>query len=223
MRLVRIVEIRKDTLRRESNIRFGNGSLSEDWSIHTALLLHETVATSLETNRKCLVAYFDVAKAFDTVWIEGLFFQLYELGIRGKTWRILYNFYVDFRCCVKVQGQISDWYSLQCGIHPGGFLSLLKYTVFINSLLNELKCSGLCCKLYRTPSTPMGYADDLATCSTSKYNLDKAINVVATHGRTWRYDFNAKKSGILVYGEDKAENSRNVSLRSFRLVWEKSI
>ena len=63
----------------------------------------------------------------------------------------------------------------------------------------------------------MGYADDLATCSTSKYNLDKAINVVATHGRTWRYDFNAKISGILVYGEDKAENIRNVSLRSFRL------
>ena len=185
--------------------------------IHTALLLQETVATSLEINRRCLVAYFDVAKAFDTVWIEGLFFQLYELGIRGKTWRILFNFYVDFRCCVKVQGQISDWYSLQCGIHQGGFLSLLKYTVFINSLLNELKCSGLCCKLYRTPSTPVGYADDLATCSTSKYNLDKAINVVATHGRTWRYDFNAKKSGILVYGEDKAENSRNVSLRSFRL------
>ena len=92
----------------------------------------------LETNRKCLVAYFDVAKAFDAVWIEGLFFQLYELGIRGKTWRILYNFYADFRCCVKVQGQISDWYSLQCGIHQGGFLSLLKYTVFINSLINEL-------------------------------------------------------------------------------------
>ena len=62
--------------------------------IHTAMLLQETVATSLETNRKCLVAYFDVAKAFNTVWIEGLFFQLFELGIHGKTWRILYNFYI---------------------------------------------------------------------------------------------------------------------------------
>ena len=40
------------------------------------MLLKETVATSLGTNRKCLVAYFDVAKAFDTVWIEGLFFHL---------------------------------------------------------------------------------------------------------------------------------------------------
>ena len=92
--------------------------------IHTAMLLQETVATSLETNWKCLVAYFDVAKAFDTVWIEGLFFQLFELGIRGKTWRILYNFYINFRCCIRVQGQTSDWYYLWCGIHQGGFLSI---------------------------------------------------------------------------------------------------
>ena len=181
------------------------------------MLLQETVATSLETNRKCLVAYFDVAKAFDTVWIEGLFFQLFELGIRGKTWRILYNFYKNFRCCVRVQGKISDWYYLRFGIHQGGFLSLLKYTVFINSLINDLKHSGLCCKIYMTLSTPVGYADDLATCSTSKFKLDKAINVVAAHGRTWRYNFNAKKSGILVYGEDKSESVWNSNQH---LVWK---
>ena len=62
--------------------------------IHTTMLLQETVATSLVTNRKCLVAYFDVAKSFDTVWIEGLFFQLYAIRIRGK---ILRNFYIKFR------------------------------------------------------------------------------------------------------------------------------
>ena len=181
------------------------------------MLLQETVATSLETNRKCLVAYFDVPKAFDTVWIEGLFFQLFELGIRGTTWRILYNFYINFRCCVRVQGQTSDWYYLRCRIHQGGFLSLLKYTVFINSLINDLKHSGLCCKIYMIPSTPVGYADDLATCSTSKYKLDRAIDVVVAHGRTWCYNFNAKKSGILVYGEERSENLRNANQRVFKL------
>ena len=94
---------------------------------------------------------------------------------------------------------------------------MLKYTVFINSLITELKISGLCCKLYRTPSTPVGYADDLATCSISKYNLDKAIDIVAAHRRTWQYDFNAKESVILVYGEDRLESCRNVLLLSFRL------
>ena len=62
----------------------------------------------------------------------------------------------------------------------------------------------------------MGYADDLATCSTSKFKLDRAIDIVAAHGRTWRYNFNAKKSRILVYGEDKRENTRNAALRTFK-------
>ena len=71
--------------------------------INTAIPFEETVTTSLETNIKCLVAYFDVAKAFDTVWIEGLFFQLYELEIRGRTWHILYNltFNVVYECRTK--------------------------------------------------------------------------------------------------------------------------
>ena len=41
-------------------------------------------------------------------------------------------------------------------------MSLIKYTVFINSLLMELRDYDLCCKIYRTPCTPVGYADYLA-------------------------------------------------------------
>ena len=64
---------------------------------------------------------------------------------------------------------------------------------------------------------PVGYADDLATCSTSKCNLNKAIDCVPAHGFTWRYDFNAKKSGILVYSENIAESNQNALIRTFRL------
>ena len=50
----------------------------------TAFLLKETVATSLEAGDKCYVAFYDVAKAFDTVWIDGLFSQLWDMGIQEK-------------------------------------------------------------------------------------------------------------------------------------------
>ena len=103
--------------------------------VHSALILRKTVATSLESNQKCFVAFFDVAKAFDTVWVDGLFYQLYQLGIRGKTWRILYRFYIGFRCCVRVYGLHSEYYDLRCRIHQEGYMSLIKYTVFINSLI----------------------------------------------------------------------------------------
>ena len=96
-------------------------------------------------------------------------------------------------------------------------MSLLKYTVFINSLLEQLKRSRLCCNFYSTPSMPVGYADDLAAACLSKIKMDRAMDVVYAHGRTWRYDFNAIKSGILVFGETQREHEINSKDRNFLL------
>ena len=87
--------------------------------VHSAYILQETIATLLRANQKVFVTYLDVSKAFDGVWVWGLFFRLRELGVRGKTWRILYKTYVDFKCRVRIQNQMSDWYPINCGIHQG--------------------------------------------------------------------------------------------------------
>ena len=185
--------------------------------IHTSVNLRETLATSMENSNKCFVAFFDVAKAFDTVWIDGLFKQIYDIGIKGKTWRLLYRGYLDFKCCVKLANTYSDWYRLQTGIHQGGFMSLMKYTIFIDSLLVKLKRENICCKILNIPSTPLGYADDVATACLSKTKIDRAMDIVYSHGCTWRYQLNAKKSGVLVLGEDRTEHLRNSGDRVFRL------
>ena len=41
------------------------------------------MAYALETNRKVFVTFLDVSKAYGTVWIDGLFFKLNKMGIRG--------------------------------------------------------------------------------------------------------------------------------------------
>ena len=41
--------------------------------LHTAFSLQEAIATSLEEGNKCFVAFYDVTKAFNSVWIDGLF------------------------------------------------------------------------------------------------------------------------------------------------------
>ena len=191
--------------------------------IHTAMLLQETIATQLENNKKVFVAYYDVAKAFDGVWIDGLFFRLREMGISGKTWRLLYKSYIGFKCKVRIQNLHSDWYVMRCGIHQGGYLSLMKYTAFINSLLVALEESGLCCEIRRIKTAPLGYADDVASACTSKNKLDRAIALVCKHSNRWRYQLNAKKCAVLVYGETKRENESNAKDRVYRLGQEKVV
>ena len=43
------------------------------------------------------------------------------------------------------------------------------------------------------------------------------MDAVYQHGCTWRYDFNARKSGVLVFGEDERRRRINAENRIFKL------
>ena len=74
------------------------------------MVLQESIAVGLGTNRNVFVAYFDASKAFDSVWTDGLFYQLHEAGLVGKVWRLLYKSCEDFKCKVRLAGKYSEWY-----------------------------------------------------------------------------------------------------------------
>ena len=143
------------------------------------------------------------------------------MGIKGKLWRLMYRAYVHFESRVRIENKTSDWFPMLCGIHQGGFLSLTKYVAFINTLLNTLEQSKLCCTINKIPSTPVGYADDVATACVSKFKTDKVRQIVHNYGCKWRFKFNAKKSAILVYGETRRENLEARKFRMFKLGGER--
>ena len=185
--------------------------------VHTALTLQETIAKEREGGKKVFVAYYDVSKAFDSVWTDGLFFQLHKIGITGSLWRILYKGYVNFECRVRIGNTVSEPYYMDCGIHQGGYLSLVKYTAYINSLISTLESSRLCSTIYRIKTSPVGYADDIAASTTSKQKMDGVMSKVYQHGCDWRYSFNASKSAVLVFGESEKERRLGSKYRMFSL------
>ena len=88
--------------------------------------------------------------------------------------------YKGFTCRVRIGDMVSAPYQMLCGIHQG-FLSLLKYIFFINSLLVQLKHSNLCCTIARVQTTPQGYADDLATCTSNGDKMKRVLRVKITN------------------------------------------
>ena len=79
--------------------------------------------------------------------------------------------------------------------------------MFINSSLTQLRNSGLCCKVYRTPSTPVGYADDLATGCINSLRLEQVRNIARSTGVL---GFMSSMPEKVVYGKERAEHKRNV-------------
>ena len=70
---------------------------------------------------------------------------------------------------------------MTCGIHQGGYLSLVKYISFINSVVEELDSARLCCVLSSINISPVSYADDLATASLAKSNVDMIMRIACNH------------------------------------------
>ena len=189
--------------------------------LHTAVMLQEAIAVGLDTKSKVFVAYYNVAKAFDSVWIDGLFYQLREMGLSGKEWRMLYNSYTNFWCKVRLQGIYSDWYPMRCGIHQGGYLSLLKYAAFIDPLLRKIENSRVGCMVHNISACPLGYADDMAAACLSKGNLEVTLNTAHEFSLLCEYKYNAKKSAIMVYGDNRDEHKRGKKFRTFKLGTDK--
>ena len=75
---------------------------------------------------------------------------------------------------------------MSCGIHQGGYLSLIKYVVFVNNLLVELKEARICCTIHKIPSSPLGYADDIAAASILRIKVDQVLDIVHKHSCKWR-------------------------------------
>ena len=97
----------------------------------------------------------------------------------------------------------------------------MKYTAFIDSLITTLESSRLCSAIYHIPSSPVGYADDVAACTVTKRKMDQVMNRVYTHGNMWRYALNANKSTVLVFGESNRERQIGSANRVFSLGPEK--
>ena len=106
---------------------------------------------------------------------------------------------------------------MECGIYQGEYLSLLKYTAFIDPLIREIERSGHGCCITGIPTSPLGYANDIATACFSKGKIDRVLEMVYAHSIKWRYKSNASKSAIMNYGETKKEIDKVKKYRTFKL------
>ncbi len=56
--------------------------------------------------------FIDVQKA---VWHDGLWFKLWELGVRGRMWRVIKNMYDITQSAVLLEGEVSEQFNIGRG------------------------------------------------------------------------------------------------------------
>ncbi|KAI8511741.1 hypothetical protein Bbelb_108410 [Branchiostoma belcheri] len=100
--------------------------------IFTFRLLQEKC---IEQNKPLLAVFVDLCKAFDSVSREGLYLVLSKVGCPPKLLAIIKAFHDGMSARVDFEGDISEPFSVRCGVKQGCVLAPTLFGIFLSTLL----------------------------------------------------------------------------------------
>ena len=108
--------------------------------------------------RHTTAVFFDLEKAYDTVWRDDILNSLHDMGLRGNLPKYIENFLNNRKFCVRVGAAHSGYSKLEEGLPQGSVLSVTCFAIAINNIAKQLS-AGVKCALY---------VDDLVIFTTAK-------------------------------------------------------
>ena len=159
--------------------------------------LNAIVQNRLLTNQDTFSCFIDAKKAFDSLNRDCLWFKMLSLGIRGHFYHAVKSLYSDVSCAVRLNGQLSDWFSVECGVKQGCPLSPTLFSIYINDFENELKDLGLGVNSDGVQVPLLMYADDVVLMAPNAHNLQLMLNHVDDWCSRWRLKINQEKTKVI--------------------------
>jgi hypothetical protein len=177
-------------------------------SLMASFTLQECLSYNVEHGSPVYIAFLDSATAFDLVWHDGLFVKLHDLGIKGKLWKLIYQFYQDRKNCVLWKGIKSDWIDVKQSVRQGSVLGPWYFIVYLNELLEMLLQSGNGARIGDIYCGAPTQADDMALMSLSPSGLQNMLDICLVYANKWRLLYNSSKSKLLIVGLSKCKQDK---------------
>ena len=163
--------------------------------------LHEIVQGRMREGKCTYACFLDVQKAFDTVWHDGVWFKLWELGVRGRMWRVI-NMYDTTQSAVLLE-EVSEQFNISQGVAQGCNMLPILFSIFINQLLDEVEKAGIGITVKKDVKVGgLMFADDFVGLTTNTEDLQTLLNVVQGFCNKWRLKCNIKKSAVMVFSKE---------------------
>ncbi len=146
-------------------------------SVNTAFLVTECIAEAMDNQDPVFITMLDAKSAFDVVAHPQLLDALYQLGVQGRTWLMLQDWYQGMSCEIKWAGMLSRVIKEELGLRQGGGLSMGQYVTYANENLLDLQNANLGMNIGTQYIGCPTCADDTALIHTNVVDMQATINV----------------------------------------------
>ena len=161
------------------------------------LRLIQTCQQAFNRNQHVGVLFFDIEKAFDRVWINGLIFKLNRLKLPSYLGSWIVNYLSERSFQVKINNVLSSPKQIRAGVPQGSILGPTLFNIFFNDVCEHLKNVSFI--------TDALYADDLAAWTASEHELtiektlQRVSNTIQDWSLTWRTKISTNKTIFTVF------------------------
>ena len=125
----------------------------------------EAILKYIREGEKPTLCFFDLEKAFDSVEYTTLLKNLSDVGINGKCWRLIKNWYTNSMNVIKLNHSYSTSFPVHRGVKQGSILSPNLFIIVMNSLLKHLEALGQSLCIHGLDVGSSAHADDICAAS----------------------------------------------------------
>ena len=144
---------------------------------------------------------FDLEKAFDSIEYLVLLEHLFKLGINGKCWRLLHNWYSNSRNVVRFDCHLSQSFPVCRGVKQGSILSPTIFIIVIDSLLRSLNASHQGLSRLGLDVGSSAHADDIRVVSNSTDAVSRLGSCVNSFCSANSLKLNASKTEAVSFSK----------------------
>ena len=123
---------------------------------------------SFNRKMKNCIIFFDITKAFDKIWHNGLLFKLIQNKFDKYIIKWIAEFLKNRSFKIKINSTFSKNFDIEVGVPQGVALSTILFSIFINDIIFGKT------QFRKTKTESTLFADDLATsCCSNNINIIK--------------------------------------------------
>ena len=176
--------------------------------------LENEIQKNIAIKQHTVAIFLDIEKAYDTLWVDGLISNLYDIGIRGKTLSFINNSLRNRTFQVKIENTLSHINNTENGLSQGSTISPILFNLML-------------CQIPTTPLVSISlYADDCAIW-TSGPNINFIVNRIQNclnNVQIWfeqrGFNLSENKSTPVLFSNSNRTNLPKIKLKEKELQFQ---
>ena len=186
----------------------------------TSHLLLETVndwAKVLQCRDSCHCLLLDYAKAFDSVPHQRLLLKLQSLGVHDQLLKWICSFLTTRSQRVVINGQFSEWLSVDSGVPQGSILGPLLFILYVDDIRSVVQTSSL--RLFADDVCLYAQISSDDDCLKLQNDLSRIYN----WSTKWQLKLNPQKCDALNISNKRSPVVFNYFIGSSPISWSKKV